>query len=56
MFLYSILDKEFYMPSKDNLAAQSTSNRQGRGDLINGKQADEILNILKILKIKFFLA
>jgi len=44
---YSILDKEFYMPSKDNLAAQSTSNRQGRGDLINGKQADEILNILK---------
>ena len=44
---YSILDKEFYMPSKDNLAAQSTSNRQGRGDLINGKQADEILSILK---------
>ena len=44
---YSILDKEFYMPSKDHLAAQSASNRQGRGDLINGKQADEILNILK---------
>ena len=44
---YSILDKEFYMPSKDHLAAQSTNNRQGRGDLINGKQADEILNILK---------
>jgi len=44
---YSILDKEFYMPSKDNLAAQSTSNRQGRGDLINGKQADQILDILK---------
>jgi len=44
---YSILDKEFYMPTKDHLAAQSTSNRQGRGDLINGKQADEILNILK---------
>jgi len=44
---YSILDKEFYMPTKDHLAAQSISNRQGRGDLINGKQADEILNILK---------
>ena len=44
---YSILDKEFYMPSRDHLAAQSKSNRQGRGDLINGKQADEILNILK---------
>ena len=44
---YSILDKEFYIPSKDHLAAQSTSNRQGRGDLINGKQADEVLNILR---------
>jgi len=44
---YSILDKEFYIPSKDHLAAQSTSNRQGRGALINGKQADNILNILK---------
>jgi len=44
---YSILDKEFYMPSKDHLAAQSKNNRQGRGDLINGKQADDILNILK---------
>jgi len=44
---YSILDKEFYMPSKENLAAQSTGNRQGRGELINGKQADDILNILK---------
>ena len=32
---YSIMDKEFYVPSKANLAAQSTNNRQGRGDLIN---------------------
>jgi len=44
---YSILDKEFYLPSKENLAAQSTSNRQGRGETINGKQADNILEILK---------
>ena len=44
---YSILDKEFYLPSKENLAAQSTSNRQGRGKVINGKQADNILEILK---------
>ena len=44
---YSIMDKEFYVPSKENLAAQSTNNRQGRGDLINGKQADSILKILK---------
>ena len=44
---YSILDKEFYLPSKENLAAQSTNNRQGRGELINGKQADYILDMLK---------
>ena len=44
---YSILDKEFYLPSKENLAAQSKSNRQGRGEIINGKQADNILEILK---------
>ena len=44
---YSILDKEFYIPAKDQLSAQSTSNRQGRGDLISGAQADEVLKILK---------
>ena len=44
---YSILDKEFYLPSAENLAAQSSSNRQGRGDLITGDQADEVLQILK---------
>ena len=44
---YSILDKEFYIPNKDQLSAQSTSNRQGRGDLITGTQADEVLKILK---------
>ena len=44
---YSILDKEFYIPSKDQLSAQSKSNRQGRGDLITGEQANEVLKILK---------
>jgi len=44
---YSILDKEFYLPAKDQLAAQSQSNRQGRGDVLKGKQAEEVLNILK---------
>jgi len=44
---YSILDKEFYLPAKENLAAQSRNNRQGRGDLINSEQANDILKILK---------
>jgi len=44
---YSILDKEFYLPNKENLAAQSKNNRQGRGDVISGTQAQEVLNLLK---------
>jgi thymidylate synthase (FAD) len=44
---YSILDKEFYLPAKDQLASQSKSNRQGRGDVLQGKQAEDVLNILK---------
>ena len=44
---YSILDKEFYLPSKENLAAQSTNNRQGRGNVISGVQAEEVLSLLK---------
>ena len=44
---YSILDKEFYIPNKEQLSAQSTINRQGRGNLITGEQADEVLQILK---------
>ena len=44
---YSILDKEFYLPSLNNLAAQSTSNRQGRGDVLEGEQAKEVLELLK---------
>ena len=44
---YSILDKEFYLPKTENLAAQSQSNRQGRGDVIQGEQAKKVLDLLK---------
>ena len=44
---YSILDKEFYLPTPEHLAAQSQINRQGRGDVIKGEQAKEILELLK---------
>ena len=44
---YSILDKEFYLPSEENLAAQSTNNRQGRGEIISGEQAKKVLKLLK---------
>jgi len=44
---YSILDKEFYLPSQEKLAAQSQSNRQGRGDVLEGEQAKKVLDLLK---------
>ena len=44
---YSILDKEFYLPQQEHLAAQSQINRQGRGDTIKGEQAKQVLDLLK---------
>jgi thymidylate synthase (FAD) len=44
---YSILDREFYIPDPDQLAAQSTDNRQGRGDVLEGDEAARVLDILR---------
>ena len=44
---YSILDREFYMPQPAQLAAQSVSNRQGRGDVLQGAEAARVLDLLK---------
>jgi thymidylate synthase (FAD) len=44
---YSILDKEFYIPQPDQLATQSTTNRQGRSDVLQGEQACRVLDILR---------
>ena len=44
---YSILDKEFYLPEPKHLAAQSQNNRQGRGEVIQGEQAEKVLDLLK---------
>ncbi len=44
---YSILDKEFYIPAPEQLAAQSSSNRQGRGNLLTGDEAARVLDLLK---------
>ena len=44
---YSILDKEFYLPAQEHLAAQSQSNRQGRGQVIEGEKAKQVLDLLK---------
>jgi thymidylate synthase (FAD) len=44
---YSILDREFYIPAPEQLAAQSAANRQGRGDVLTGAEAARVLDILK---------
>ena len=44
---YSILDNEFYVPATEHLAAQSTSNRQGRGDTLEGQEAKRVLELLR---------
>ncbi|MBP0493556.1 FAD-dependent thymidylate synthase [Pararoseomonas indoligenes] len=44
---YSILDREFYLPAPDQLAAQSAVNRQGRGSVLQGDEAARVLDLLR---------
>ncbi|MDP2083865.1 MAG: FAD-dependent thymidylate synthase [Gemmobacter sp.] len=44
---YSILDREFYIPAPEQLAAQSTVNNQGRGAVLEGAEAARVLEVLK---------
>ena len=44
---YSILDKEFYIPAPEHLAAQSAANRQGRDRCIEGDAARRVLDLLR---------
>lgn len=44
---YSILDREFYIPAPDALAAQSTVNNQGRGEVLEGAEAQRVLDLLR---------
>lgn len=44
---YSILDKEFYIPSPEHLAVQSSVNRQGRGETLSPDYAQHVRNLLQ---------
>lgn len=44
---YSILDREYYVPEPQALAAQSSANRQGRGEVLEGREAARVLEILR---------
>jgi len=44
---YSILDREFYIPEPQHLAAQSVVNNQGRGEVLQGAEAAKVLDLLR---------
>ena len=44
---YSVLDQEFYIPSPDNLAAQSSANAQGRGEVLSANEAKKVIEMIK---------
>ncbi|MFT3687569.1 FAD-dependent thymidylate synthase [Paenirhodobacter sp.] len=44
---YSILDREFYIPAPEHLAAQSRVNNQGRGEVLQGAEAARVLDLLR---------
>jgi thymidylate synthase (FAD) len=44
---YSVMDREFYIPAPEHLAAQSATNRQGRGDVLEGDEAAAVLDMLR---------
>ncbi len=44
---YSILDREFYLPAPEHLAAQSAANRQGRGAALDATEAARVMDLLR---------
>ncbi len=44
---YSVLDREFYIPAPEHVAAQATSNRQGRGEALDAAAAAQVLDLLR---------
>jgi len=41
------MDREYYIPAPAQLGAQSSANRQGRGAVLEGNEAAQVLGILK---------
>ena len=44
---YSILDKEFYLPAPEHMAAQSKINNQGRGEVLKPDESARVLDLLR---------
>jgi thymidylate synthase (FAD) len=44
---YSIMDREYYIPAPEHLAAQAKTNRQGRDVVLSASEAERVLSILR---------
>ena len=44
---YSVLEREFYVPAEGDIAVQSASNRQGRGETADPALARQVIQTLK---------
>jgi thymidylate synthase (FAD) len=44
---YSVLDKDYYLPTQENLAKQSLINNQGRGEVLDAQTAERVLALLR---------
>ncbi len=44
---YSVLDREFYVPAPEVLAAQAADNKQGRAGVLEGDEAHAVLAMLR---------
>lgn len=44
---YSVLEREFYIPAPEHLAAQSSTNHQGRGEVLAEDEAAQVLATLR---------
>lgn len=53
---YSILDREFYVPLPRDLGVQSSANRQGRGAVLEGAEAERALATIEGLSADAYAA
>jgi thymidylate synthase (FAD) len=44
---YSVLEREFYVPAPEAVAAQSSTNRQGRGEAVDAAASHRVIEILR---------
>ncbi len=44
---YSIMDKDFYIPAPEQMARQSTDNRQGRGEVLDAETTARVMGLLR---------